>query len=418
MRCIIVGGGFGGLSLARSLKKAPLEITLIDKTNHHLFQPLLYQVATAALSPAQIATPLREIVKRQENTRVIMGEVISIEKEKQTVHLENGDSLAYDSLILAIGNEPYYFGHPEWALFTTPVKTLQNALQIREQIVYAYELAERFEDRVDVQELLTFVIIGAGPTGVEMAGAIAEIAHKTLRKNFRRVHPEKTKIVLIEGADHVLPPYPERLGNRAERDLETLGVKVLTKKQVTRIDEQGVWIQDELISTRNIFWAAGTRAPELLKSLDTPLDRQGRALVEPDLTVPGHSELFVIGDAACIKGKKGIPLPALSPVAIQQGNYVARILKKGLQTPRRPFRFFDKGSMATIGKNRAVALIGKLQMTGLAAWLAWCFIHIFYLISFRNRLLVMLDWIIDYFTQLHAARLIYLPIKKEDLSKF
>jgi NADH:ubiquinone reductase (H+-translocating) len=414
---LIVGGGFGGLNAAKSLKNAPVDLLLIDKTNHHLFQPLLYEVATAALSPGQIATPIREILSNQENASVIMGDVVSVDKAQKRVILGNGDSLPYDYLILATGARHSYFGNDQWELSAPGLKTISDALSIRQRLLTSFEKAERFSDSGEIQKYLNFVIIGGGPTGVEMAGAIAEIAYKTLFKNFRRIKPEESKIYLIEAAPHILPVYPEKLSLRAKSDLEQLGVEVLVNTKVTEITQEGVRAGDLFIPSQNVIWAAGNQASPLLKTLDLPLDRQGRAIVEEDLSLPGHPEIFVIGDAANATGKGGKPLPGIAPTAIQQGKYVAKLIKKGLPKEKRPpFHYFDKGSMATIGKSKAVAMVGNFAFSGFFAWISWCFIHIVYLIGFRNRFTVMLEWIYVFFTGERGVRLIYRSLE-EDLPK-
>lgn len=406
-KVIIIGGGFAGINAAKSLKKAPVDILLIDKTNHHLFQPLLYEVATAALSPGEIATPLREIFHKQENASVIMGEVVSIDLEQKQVKLGNGDIHRYDYLIVASGARHSYFGNNQWELFAPGLKTINDALKIREQILLSFEKAERLAPHADVSKYLNFVIIGGGPTGVEMAGAIAEIAHKTLFRNFRRIKPEKAKIYLIEAFDQILPSYPTSLALAARRDLEKLGVTVVTSKKVTDIRPNEVQVEEMLIPSCNIIWAAGNQASPLLKTLNVPLDKQGRVQVGPDLSVPNHPQVFVIGDAACVLDHQQKPLPAAAPAAIQEGKYVAYLIRKQFSIDQRPpFKFLDKGSMATIGKTKAVAMIGKLQFTGLTAWLMWSFIHLLYLIGFRNRVGVMLEWISATLTGQRGVRLI------------
>lgn len=413
-RVVIVGGGFGGLNVAKDLKKANLEVFLIDKMNHHLFQPLLYQVATAALSPGDIATPIREILRHQDNTTVMMGEIVSVDKNLKEITFANGDRLGFDYLVLAVGARHSYFGKDIWEPLAPGLKTVSDALKIREQILISFEKAERMEHLEEAEKFLNFAIIGGGPTGVEMAGAIAEVAHKALFKNFRRIKPEKSKIYLIEALPYILPSYPEHLRERAKRDLEELKVTVVTGKKVTNITEEGVQVEDLFIEARNIIWAAGNQASPLLKTLDVPLDRQGRTIVGPDLSIPGHPHIFVIGDAALSSGKDGQPLPGIAPVAIQQAHYLAKILRKGVpQSERPPFRYFDKGSMATIGKSRAVATIGSLHFAGFWAWVAWCFIHVVYLIGFRNRLGVMIEWFYHFLTGERGVRLIIRALDAE-----
>ncbi|MFI5334832.1 MAG: NAD(P)/FAD-dependent oxidoreductase [Chlamydiales bacterium] len=413
-KIVIVGGGFGGLNLAKDLKRADLEIILVDKMNHHLFQPLLYQVATAALSPGDIATPIREILRKQENTTVVMGEIIAIDKNRKEITFANGDRIGFDYLVLAIGARHSYFGNDPWEQFAPGLKTISDALKIREQILVSFEKAERMATPEEAAKYLNFAIIGGGPTGVEMAGAIAEIAHKTLFENFRRIKPETSKIYLIEALPHILPAYPEHLAERATRDLRELGVTVMTGKKVVNVTNEGVQVENEFIEARNIIWAAGNQVSPLLKTLDIPLDRQGRAIVGPDLSIPGNPEIFVIGDAAQLLGKDGKLLPGTAPVAIQQAHYLSKIIKRALpQAARAPFRYFDKGSMATIGKSRAIAMIGSFHFAGFFAWAAWCFIHIVYLIGFRNRLGVMIEWFYHFLTGERGVRLIHKPIDWE-----
>ncbi len=411
-KIVIVGGGFGGLRVAKALKNQKVEVLLIDKANHHLFQPLLYQVASAALSPGEIAIPIREIFRDQENVTVMMGDVVNVDKHLKQITLGNGDRIGYDFLVLATGAKHSYFGQDAWEKYAPGLKTLKDALHIREQILVSFEAAERLGDCEEASKHLNFIIIGGGPTGVEMAGAIAEIASHTLLKNFRRIKPEKAKIFLIEALPHILPVYPPELGERAKKDLEKLGVCVINGKKVTNITADGVQVEETFYPSKNVIWAAGNQASPLLKTLDTPLDRQGRVLVEPDLSIAGNPEIFVIGDAACALGKNGKPLPGIAPTAIQQGAYVGKILKKGTPKEKRaPFHYFDKGSMATIGKGKAIAISGKFQFTGLFAWLMWGFIHIVYLIGFRNRLSVMLEWIFFYLTGQRGARIIYQSVE-------
>lgn len=407
-KVVIIGGGFAGLNAAKSLNHEKFDVLLIDRTNHHLFQPLLYEVATAALSPGQIATPLREILRHQENTTVIMGEVVKIDKTFQQITLSNGDVHGYDCLIVSIGARHSYFGREDWELFAPGLKTIKDALNIREQVLISFEKAERLDSIAESAKYLNFVIIGGGPTGVEMAGAIAEIANKTMFKNFRRIKPEESKIYLLEALPHILPMYPSKLSKKAAETLEHMGVKVLTGKKVIEINEKGVKTEDDFIESKNIIWAAGNQVSPMLKTLDTPLDRAGRVIVGPDLSIPDHPEVFIIGDAAHCIGKDGKPLPGVAPVAIQQGRYVAKIINTGNE--REPFVYFDKGSLATIGKAKAIAMIGKLQLSGFFAWLMWAFVHIMYLIGFRNRIGVMFQWATTIFTGERGVRLITRPI--------
>ncbi|HSW86108.1 MAG TPA: NAD(P)/FAD-dependent oxidoreductase [Rhabdochlamydiaceae bacterium] len=412
-KVVVIGGGFGGLNVAKALKSSDLEVLLIDKTNHHLFQPLLYQVATAALSPGDIGIPIREIFRKYDNTTVFMGEVVEIDKKNKQIVMGNGDRYGYDYLVLAVGARHSYFGNDKWEPFAPGLKTVSDALKIREEILVSFEKAERLDDPKETEKYLNFVIIGGGPTGVEMAGAIAEIAYKTMFKNFRKIKPEKSQIFLIEATPYILPVYPQKLSLKAKSDLEQLGVHVLTGTKVTNITEDGVQVDGKFIESKNVIWAAGNQAAPLLKTLGVPLDRQGRVQVEPDLSAPGNPEIFVIGDAACAIGKDGKPLPGIAPTAIQESKYVARLINKRIpKEKRKPFQYFDKGSMATIGKFKAVAMVRKLTLTGLIAWLMWCFIHIVYLIGFRNRITVMIEWFYHFITGQRGVRLIYNPIEK------
>lgn len=405
-KVIIIGGGFGGLNAAKALKKADVDILLIDKTNYHLFQPLLYEVATAALSPGEIATPLREILRHQGNISVIMGEVADINIEQKQVILSNQAWFEYDYLIVAIGARHSYFGNDQWEAFAPGLKTIPDALSIREQILISFERAER-ADFGSILPYLTFVVIGGGPTGVEMAGAIAEIAYKTMFKNFRKINPKIAQVFLIEACPNILPSYPERLSKYAKKDLEKLGVRVLNNTKVTHIDSEGVQVEDLFIASKNVIWAAGNQASKLLSCLNTPLDRPGRVIVASDLSLPHFPEVFVIGDAAHVDYKNK-PLPGIAPVAIQQGRYVAKIIAQGLtKNNRKPFKYFDKGSMATIGKAKAIAFIGKLQFTGCVAWLMWAFIHLVYLIGFRDRFIVLIEWVMALISGKRGVRLIY-----------
>jgi len=410
-RVIIIGGGFAGINVAKKLAGARCDVLLIDKKNHHLFQPLLYQVASAALSPADIATPLREIFRGAKNISVIMGNVDQIDKEKKKVHLKNGDIVEYDFLVVAVGARHSYFGHDEWEKDAPGLKTISDALTIRERILTSFEMAERVDSFAEAQKFLNFVIIGGGPTGVEMAGSIAEIAHKTMFKNFRKINPSKSKIYLIEGMDRLLPPYPPKLSERARKDLEKMGVKVMTSSIVTEVTSSGVKVGDQTIEAKNIIWAAGNQASPLLKTLGAELDKAGRAIVDPDLSLPSHPEVFVIGDASNCKGKDGKPLPGVAPVAIQMARYVGKVIRA--ETPkekRKPFKYFDKGSLATIGTNKAVGFFGRIRFTGFIAWLAWGVIHVAYLVGFRSRFTILLDWVFHYMTGMRGARLIHKSI--------
>jgi NADH:ubiquinone reductase (H+-translocating) len=410
---IIIGGGFGGINAAQALKRADVEILLLDRTNHHVFQPLLYQVATAALSVGNIASPIREILHRQDNVTVLMEQVDHIDKVNQLVHTANGDKFSYDYLIVAAGVRPAYFGHDQWESIAPGLKTVSDAVRVREEILLAFEKAERCEDPEKALQYLRFAIIGGGPTGVEMAGSIAEFAHRTLRRNFRRIKPELSKIYLIEGADQLLPSFPLKLAEQAKKDLENLGVEVLLNTIVTDLKPEGIHIHNVFIPVLNIIWAAGNQAVPLLRTLDVPLDKMGRVIVNPDMTIPDYSNIFVIGDAACFKIADFDPLPGVAPVAIQQARYVAQLIKKQIAPDqRKPFSYFDKGTIATIGRGKAVAMVGKLQFSGLIAWLIWCFIHIVYLVSFRYRLLILIQWFWLYIVETRQGRVITRSIDK------
>ena len=409
-KVVILGGGFGGLNAAKTLGNTKLDVWLVDKTNHHLFQPLLYQVATASIAPGDIAVPIREILSPYTNVTVWMGSVERIDKESKLIHLKNGDIVNYDYLVVALGASHSYFGKNEWASFAPGLKTLTDALKIREKILLSFEKAERADSITEQEKYLNFVIVGGGPTGVEMAGAIAEIAYETMLKNFRRIDVKKTKIYLVESCPTILyHGYPAKLGLKAQSYLEQYGVTVYTGTRVTDITKDGVFLQDrkEPIPAENILWAAGNQASPVIETLGVPLDKQGRAIVEADLSISGHPEIFVIGDCSCAMDKTAKPLPGLAPVAVQQGRYVGHIIRKGLPKEKRPpFQYFDKGTMATIGKRKAVGMFGKIQFSGFIAWMGWCFIHILYLIGFRNRLTVLTHWLFSYFSNQRGSRLI------------
>ncbi len=406
-KVVIIGGGFGGLNAAKSLAGADVEITLIDKTNHHLFQPLLYQVATAALSPGQIAVPIRTIFKRQKNVRVVLCEVDAICTEERKVVIRNKDAIEFDYLVIATGARHSYFEHKEWEKYAPGLKTINDALKMRERMLLSFERAEVTEELDKRNAYLTFVIVGGGPTGVEMAGAIAEIARKTMLEDFRKILPEKTRVLLVEGRERIIPTYSPHLSQKAHESLKRLGVEVWVNSEVTDITSDGVRIGDAWIHTPNVIWAAGNSASPLLKSVGVQLDKAGRVIVEPDLSIPGAPDIFVIGDAAHCLGEDGEPLPGLAPVAIQQGRYVAEIIRRVTGKEKRtPFHYKDRGTMATIGRAKAIASIGKTEFSGLIAWLLWSLVHIALLIGFRNKLLVMLEWAWAYTTYQKAARLI------------
>jgi NADH:quinone reductase (non-electrogenic) len=411
---VILGGGFGGLFAARALAGAPVRLTIVDRHNYHLFQPLLYQVATASLSPADIASPIRWILRHQRNVRVLLAAAQAIDVAGRSVSIEPGGSLPYDYLIVATGSAHAYFGHPEWARRAPGLKTLDDALEIRRQVLLAFEAAERESDPAVERRLLTFVIVGGGPTGVELAGALAEIARRSLRKDFRNIRPESARVVLIEGAPHILGTFPERLREAAKRSLERLGVEVLTGSIVSKVDETGVtWRPaadgaggEGRVEAQTVLWAAGVAASPLAASLGVPLDRAGRVLAEPTLTVPGHGELFVVGDI-CALEQDGRPLPGVAQVAMQGGAHAAaNILRAIRREPLEPFRYRDYGNAATIGRGAAVVDIAGIKASGVLAWLFWLFLHIFWLIGFRNRAVVLGEWAWSYFTFQRRVRLI------------
>ena len=400
---VIVGGGFAGLAAARALRRAPVRITLVDRRNHHLFQPLLYQVATAALNPGDIAYPIRSVLRLQHNARTLLARVTEIDLAKKTVQLADG-RLDFDYLLLATGATHSYFGKDEWEAWAPGLKTIEDALEIRRRVLSAFEAAERHPD--DLLATLTFVVVGAGPTGVELAGALSEIGRLTVAKDFRSFDPRGLRVVLVEGAGRVLPPYPEKLSAAARSQLERLGVEVRTGALVTKIDQTGVWLGDEHIDARTVLWAAGVAASPLGAKLGVPLDRAGRVLVSPDLSVPLHPHVFVAGDLMHFE-QGGKNVPGTAPAAIQAGRAAARnILACVLGRPTKPFRFIDKGSLATIGRAKAVGEIGGLHVTGFFAWWIWWLVHIAYLIGFRNRLSVMIGWAWQYFAFSRGARLI------------
>ena len=407
-RLVIIGGGFGGLSAARALAREPIVITLVDRSNHHLFQPLLYQVAMAGLSPGEIAVPIRSVLSRQENARVLLAEVTNVDLVNRRVETRESLPLDYDYLVVATGAENSYFGHDDWARVAPGLKYLDDAVEIRRRVLVAFEAAEREPDPTVQRQHLTFVVIGGGPTGVELAGAIAELATFVLARDFRAIHADATRVVLVEGSDRVLAGFDPKLSAQAAKSLHEMGVEVRTGLRVTAIDEGGVSCGSERIAASTVLWAAGVRGSGLCQKIGIPVDRQGRALVEQDCSIKDHPEVFVIGDAASfVPDGAQHGLPGVSPVAMQQGRFVARQIARSMHgAPRQRFRYLDKGSMATIGRSRAVAQVGRLQLTGFLAWLAWLTVHIFYLIDFRNRVVVLFDWAWAYFAYRRGSRLI------------
>jgi NADH dehydrogenase len=413
-RVVIIGGGFAGLGVARRLRRAPVDITLVDRRNFHLFQPLLYQVATGGLSPANISAPLRSVLKRQPNTRVMLGEACDVDLRARRVVLSD-DSLEYDTLVVATGTTHHYFGHDAWEHWAPGLKSIEDATEMRRRILLAFEMAERARAPEEVRELLTFVVVGGGPTGVELAGAIAEIARDTLRHEFRSINPADAQILLVEGTDRVLPSYPADLSLKAQQQLKQLGVTVRTGATVREIQPQQVVIQThdlvERVATRTVLWAAGVTASPLgrriTEAAELAADRAGRVPVQPDLTVPGYRQVFVIGDLACCADAQGRPLPGVAPVALQQARHVARTIRNRMRNrPTPPFRYRDVGTMATIGRHRAVAVCGPFHLSGYLAWVAWLLIHVINLVEFRDRVFVTLEWAWNYLTWNRGARLI------------
>src|SRR5436309_11537977 len=418
-RVIIIGGGFGGLRAAQTLKSAPVEVTLFDRRNCQLFQPLLYQVATDSLSRGEIAAPVRSVLNRQKNIRVLLGQVVDIDPLSKRVLLADGASFAYDSLIVAAGSQTSYYGHDAWREWAPGLKSVEEATNIRHKILYAFEVAERIADPVQRRAWLTFVIVGAGATGVELAGAIGEIARQTLKNDFRSIRPEEAEIILLDGAPRVLPPFPEDLSKKAAHSLARLGVEVKNGVMVKDIDREGLTIQThdgtQRLNARTVIWAGGVTVSPLgrtvAKRTNAETDRGGRIKVNPDLTVPNYPDIYVIGDLALAQGSGGKPLPGVAQVAMQQGTYVAKAIvrKLGGETEIKPFKYFDKGDMAVIGRWAAVANIFDAHISGFFAWIIWAFIHLMYLVQFQSRILVFIQWAIQDLTFNRGARLITGP---------
>jgi NADH:ubiquinone reductase (H+-translocating) len=408
---VIVGAGFGGLAAARGLRRAPVRITIIDRSNHHLFQPLLYQVATAALSPADIAAPIRRIFRHQSNVSVMLAEATAVNLDEKRVVLADG-SVDFDILIVATGATHAYFGHDDWGEHAPGLKSLHDALRIRRRVLLAFEIAERETDESRRRAWMTFVIVGAGPTGVELAGTLAGVSRQTLARDFRHINTASARVILIEATPRVLGAYTQDLSEAARQQLEKLGVTVWTGVQVTGIDAEGVWIGRERIHAHSVIWAAGVAASPLGVALGVPLDQAGRVLVEPELSIPGRDDIYVIGDLAHLE-KDGALVPGVAPAAMQEGLHVAGNIMRTLRgQPRLPFHYVDKGMLATIGRGAAVAKIGPIKVSGSVAWLLWLFVHILFLIGFRNRLLVMIQWAWSYVTFDRGARLITEPLKE------
>jgi NADH:ubiquinone reductase (H+-translocating) len=414
---VIIGGGFAGINAAKALSRAPVRLTVLDRKNHHTFQPLLYQVALAVLSPAEIASPIRSIMRRARNAQVLLGEVTGFDLQNRLVKMGSTE-LGYDYLIVAAGATHAYFGHPEWEKTAPGLKSIEDAIEIRRRVLVAFENEEREALIKGLHPMLNFVVIGAGPTGVELAGAISDISRRYMQHDFRGIDPKQARIVLLEAGPRVLPAYPEDLSQSAEKQLRDLGVEVRTHAMVTNVEPGWVTVGQERIPATVILWGAGVAASPLGRMLGAPTDKAGRVLVSPDLSVPGHPEVFVTGDLAASKMKDGRLVPGLAPAAIQMGKFAARQIKRSIAgKPREEFHYLDKGTLATIGRSKAVADLGKLHFSGYFAWLAWLFIHLFFLIGFRNRLMVMAEWAWDYITYNHSARLITDTAEEEENAK-
>jgi len=406
-RIVIVGGGFGGISAAKALKRAHADVTLIDRTNHFTFQPLLYQVATAALAPSDITAPIRYILRRQRNVEVLMGDVREIDPVKRVVRIDDSRrEIPYDYLVVATGSRHAYFGHNEWEPYAPGLKAIEDASEIRRRFLLAFENAEKSSDEREQQEYMTCVIVGGGPTGVELAGALPYIARKALGPDFRKIDTGKTRVILIEAGPRILPSFPESLAARAAQDLKDLGVDVRVNSAVTRVGPDGVSVGDETIRARTAFWAAGNNASPVGKFLDAPLDRAGRIQVNPDLSVPAHPEIFVVGDLAALM-QDGRLVPGVGPAAIQEGSFAGKTIVRELnRLPRKTFHYRNKGDLATIGRSRAIADFGWVRFGGRLAWFLWLFVHIMYLVGFRNRVVVLYEWAYAYFTNQAGVRLI------------
>ena len=410
-KVIIIGGGFGGLSLLQEARKSEHQFVLIDKTNHHLFQPLLYQVATAVLSPADITVPIRNLFKNDKNVNVTLGEVVDINKEKKEIILNNNEKINYDQLVISTGSSYSYFGNDQWAKYSKGLKDINDALDIREKILKAFEKAENEHDERLRRKYLNFVVVGGGPTGVELAGSIAEIAYKNIQKEFRNFSSRDSNIYLIEAGSNILPTYSNKLSNKASKYLKSLGVTIRTDERVEDIKEMLVTTDKDKIETDNIIWAAGNKASPLIEKLDTEVDLEGRAIVSKDCSIQDDQDIFVIGDAANFKNEEGISLPGIAPVAIQQGRYVGKNIKNNIAyNERKTFKYKDRGMMATIGGFKAIGIVGSYEMSGVIAWLFWSLIHLIYLIGYRSKIVVAIEWVFAYFLNKRGTRLIYRDI--------
>ena len=408
LNVVVIGGGFGGLKFLQRARSSKIQFTLIDKQNHHLFQPLLYQVATAFLSPANIAFPIRRMFKNYKNVKVILDEAVDINRDEKTVTISNGDNIKYDQLIVSTGSKHSYFGNEDWSKYSNGLKGINDALQIRERLLRAFEKAEN-EKNIDKRaKYLNFVVVGGGPTGVEMAGSIAEIAFNNMKEEFRNFKSSDANVYLIEATEKILPMYSDRLSGKAKKYLEDFGVEVRTNEKVVKIENDLVTTDKEDIHTDNVVWAAGNEASPIIEKLNTKTDNEGRAIVDPDCSLKDDGNVFVIGDAANYKDKKNNTLPGIAPVAIQQGKYLAKVIKsKTIKKDRKPFKYNDKGMMATVGRYKAIGKIGNIEVSGFLAWLFWSAIHILYLIGYRSKILVVIECIFSYLFNKKGTRLIY-----------
>ena len=408
LNVVVIGGGFGGLKFLQRARSSKIQFTLIDKQNHHLFQPLLYQVATAVLSPANIAFPIRRMFKNFKNVKVILDEATDINRDDKTVTISSGEKIKYDQLVVSTGSRHSYFGNDDWSEYSNGLKGINDALQIRERLLRAFEKAENEKNIEKRNKYLNFVVVGGGPTGVEMAGSIAEIAYKNMKEEFRNFKSSDANVYLIEATEKILPMYSDRLSGKAEKYLIDFGVQVRTNEKVIKIENDLVVTDKESIETDNVIWAAGNEASPIIKKLNTKTDSEGRAIVDPDCSIKEDGNVFVIGDAANYKNKNNSTLPGIAPVAIQQGKYLAKIIKnKTLKQDRKPFKYYDKGMMATVGRYKAIGKIGNIEISGFIAWLFWSAIHILYLIGYRSKILVVIEWIFSYLFNKKGTRLIY-----------
>ena len=408
LNVVVIGGGFGGLKFLQRARSSKIQFTLIDKQNHHLFQPLLYQVATAVLSPANIAFPIRRMFKNFKNVKVILDEATDINREDKSVTISSGEKIKYDQLVVSTGSRHSYFGNDDWSEYSNGLKGINDALQIRERLLRAFEKAENEKNIEKRNKYLNFVVVGGGPTGVEMAGSIAEIAYKNMKEEFRNFKSSDANVYLIEATEKILPMYSDRLSGKAEKYLIDFGVQVRTNEKVIKIENDLVVTDKESIETDNVIWAAGNEASPIIKKLNTKTDSEGRAIVDPDCSIKEDGNVFVIGDAANYKNKNNSTLPGIAPVAIQQGKYLAKIIKnKTLKQDRKPFKYYDKGMMATVGRYKAIGKIGNIEISGFIAWLFWSAIHILYLIGYRSKILVVIEWIFSYLFNKKGTRLIY-----------